>query len=289
MSGGLPGFLRGAAPAPIQAEAAPVRCGSFGLALQRDPWRYTLLHDRPADLLLWITRGHGRVIVNGLRRGVSTHSALFLPAGTLMAIDLPPGTQALFVESPAGLAGRMPAEPVHLRIRDGLAQSELTAEIDAMTRETRTIRPRQAEVLAARVGLIAVWLHRQIAAGTVDPPPDTASNRLVRRFAQAVVRDGRASRPVAAHADALDVTPTHLSRVCRAACGHTAADILTERKLHAARIALASPRPAIKDIARDLGFASAAYFSRFVVAHTGQSPRALRAGTKPSRPARLRR
>ena len=167
---------------------------------------------------------------------------------------------------------------MHLRIRDGQAQAELTAEIDGIAREAQANRPRQTEALKARMSLLSVWLHRHIAAGHVDDMADTASTRLVRRFAQAVVRGHRRPRVMADYAEALDVTPTHLSRVCRAACGRTAADILTERKLYAARDALSRPTPPIKEIAETLGFGSAAYFSRFVVAHTGQTPRALRSG-----------
>ena len=106
--------------------------------------------------------------------------------------------------------------------------------------------------------------------------PLTAAQRLARRYAQALTRDFRTAQPMAAYADALDVTPTHLSRICRQCCGKTAADLLTERKLHAARVALESPRPPVQDVAKSLGFSSAAYFTRFIQTHTGKSPSQLR-------------
>ena len=273
---GLPGFLRSAPRAPVGAAAPPVRCGSLGLAMQAAPWKWTLLHDRPDAVLIWITRGSGRATVAGIRRGLAMHNALFVPAGTLFALDLPAGVQALFVQCRPDSAARLPAEPYLLRVRDAYAQAELTGEIDAMSREKQAARPRLAEALEARLQLVAVWLHRQISAGAADIPPRTAANRLARRFAQAVARDHAAPLSMAEHAAALDVTPTHLSRVCRAACGRTAADMLTERRLYAARLALEAPRPPIREIAAALGFASPAYFSRFVQTHTGCSPSALR-------------
>jgi AraC family transcriptional activator of pobA len=273
---GLPGFLRGAAAAPIQTVAGPVRAGSFGLIAQGTSWRYTLLHDRPADFLLLMTRGQGRAVIEGVRRGLSTHQALFVPAGTLFSLDLPTGTQALFVESPAGLTDRLPDTPLLMRVRDSMAQAELTAEIDAMAREIAGHRPRALEALEARVRLVSVWLHRQVAAGTVEPGADGASQRLARRFARIVVRAYRSPAPMAEHAEALDVTPTHLTRVCKQSCGRTAADMLSERRLHAARMALETGTQPVQAIAQNLGFASAAYFSRFVQVQTGQSPTALR-------------
>ena len=51
-------------------------------------WQLDLVHDRPVSLLIWITRGQGLALLDGARRGVGAHNALFVPAGNLMALDL---------------------------------------------------------------------------------------------------------------------------------------------------------------------------------------------------------
>jgi AraC family transcriptional activator of pobA len=275
-----PGFLKNPMPPAPPKPKGRVRSGSYALELAGAPWKYTLLHDREDDFLLWVTRGQGRVIVNGVRRGISVNNALFVPSGTLFALDMQSGTQALMVQSPAGLSPHQPRTPLLLRVRDSLAQAELTGTIDSMNRELLQDRPLLQEALGSYVGLIAVWLQRQVQTGAADSPQETAAQRLVRRYAQEVVRDYRAPRAMGQYAEMLDVTPTHLTRVSRACCGKTAADILTERKLHAARLALESPRPPVKDIARSLGFASAAYFTRFIQSHTGKSPSVLRTDSR---------
>lgn len=276
-----PAFLR--TPGLINSDPRDIRCQSLPQLAPGAPWKLTQLHDRPRNLLIWITRGQGRVIINGVRRGIGTHNALFLPAGTLFCIDLGPQGFAQVVDSPPGLTGRLPRTPQHLRIRDSLAQAELTGHIEAMQRELTHKRPLIQDALEAHVRLIAVWLQRQIGSGSADTARDTATQRLVHRFAQLVVRDFRSDRPMADYARELDVTPTHLTRVCRAASGKTAAEILTERRLYEARLLLAKPKPPIQDIARDLGFHSPAYFTRFIQTHTGQSPSALRRSAQPAR------
>ena len=233
-------------------------------------------------MLLWITKGQGRATVNGVMRGISMHNALYLPAGTLFSVDLQPGSQALYVHAPPGLGPREPQEPLLMRIRDSFSQAELTGEIDAMHRELMRKGELLQDSLEARARLIAIWIHRQVRAGAVETPPETAAQRLVRGFAQAVARDFRSARSMASYAEDLHVTATHLSRSCRSCCGKTAADILTERRLHAARVALESPRPPVQEVARSLGFASPAYFTRFIQTHTGQSPSALRAAARDS-------
>ncbi|MDJ0823164.1 MAG: AraC family transcriptional regulator [Paracoccaceae bacterium] len=271
-----PRFLSVAQMPPPKAPEGEIRCGSYQLMAQAAPWRYSLLHDRSDNVLIWITRGQGRVILNGVRRGIGMNNALYLPAGTLFSFDLPAQVQALMVHSPAGLTGRLPREPVLLRVRDSLAQAELTSTIDAMNREVAQNRALLQEALEAHVRLIGVWLRRQITAGALDVPKPAAAQRLVRRFAGAVTRGFRDPRIMADYADALDVTPTHLTRACRDCCGKTAADILVERRLYEARHLLETTDQPIGDIAQALGFASAAYFTRFIKSHTGFAPSSLR-------------
>jgi AraC family transcriptional activator of pobA len=272
-----PGFLKNPMPPAPEKPRGVIRAGSFMLEAQPAPWRYGLTHDREDNMLLWITKGQGRVLIDGILRGISMHHALFLPKGTLFYIDLQPGTQALFTQFPKGLAPSEPASAVLLRIRDSFAQAELTGEIDGLAREAQMKRPLLQEALEARARLLGIWLHRQIEAGAAEPLKTGAAQRLVTRYARAITQEYRSARPMGAYAEDLDVTPTHLTRVCRQCCGKTAADLLTERKLHAARMALESPKPPVQEVAKQLGFASPAYFSRFIVTHTGKTPSTLRA------------
>ncbi|MCH2095326.1 MAG: AraC family transcriptional regulator [Rhodobacteraceae bacterium] len=275
-----PSFLRHGSARASERNAAwlsgTIACQSIAQVSKGEPWRLLLLHDRPTHALIWITRGQGRVILNGVRRGVGAHNALVIPAGTLFSLELGPQALGQVIESPAGLTGRMPRDPMHLRVRDALAQAELTAELEAMQREISQNRPLVQEALTARLGLISVWVQRQFGAGSADTPRETAGQRLARRFSERVAREFRSDKAMGAYAEDLEVTPTHLTRICRECCGKTAADILTERRVYEARLLLSQPGPAIKDVARHLGFHSAAYFTRFMQQHTGLTPTLLR-------------
>ncbi len=258
--------------------AAPVRVASLGSI---SGWRYRLLHDRGDHTLIWLTRGQGRVIVDGIRRGLGPHNALFLPAGTLFAFE--PGAQSLgtVLHCPAGRTGLWPMDPLHLRVREGAAQGELTGMLDAMQREQGQDRLLMDEALGAQSSLAAVWLQRQCAAGARDALPDSAAHRLMRLYAGALSAGFRSDRGVSDYAAALGVTATHLTRTARACCGMTAVAMLAERKLHEAQRLLALPEPAVNRIAEALGFNSAPYFTRFIRSHTGLSPTEIRNGGKP--------
>ena len=107
-------------------------------------------------------------------------------------------------------------------------------------------------------------------------PEPTAAQRLAMAYAALVERDYTSGKPMAEYARALGVTPTHLTRACRASAGLTASELLTGRIVHALRELLETTDHPVNRVAAMLGFRSAAYFSRFVLQHTGQTPSALR-------------
>ncbi|UWR24167.1 AraC family transcriptional regulator [Sulfitobacter sp. S190] len=239
-------------------------------------WRLNLAHDREVHMLLWLTRGQGLLMLDGQRRGLGPHNAVFVPAGSLFALDLGRQSIGQAVLIPAATPLRFPQIPCHLRIRDAQVQSELTSFIEAAQREEQQDRPLAQDAMEAHVALMSVWLRREAAKEEHVPQPRNAGERLSSRFAEQVSLQYASGRTMGQYAKDLGVTPTHLTRAVKAATGRTAADILTERILYAARSLLEmTPHPA-QNIARHLGFGSAAYFTRFIQQHTGHPPSILR-------------
>lgn len=238
-------------------------------------WRMELQHSYDTDMILWITRGQGRGVLQGVRRGIGTHNLIWVPAGVCLSLDLGKQGSGIAVEIPAGQGLGFPPDLLQLRVRDVHAQLELTAHFDVMARELREGRPYADEALRAEAALVSVWLRRQLLL-TPPEPRETASERLARAYAALMAQEFHRGRSMADLAQDLGVTPTHLSRVCKDVAGQTAADLLTERLVHAARDRIERTDLPFQVIAADLGFGSAAYFTRFVQTHTKQSPTALR-------------
>lgn len=246
-------------------------------------WRLDLAHPAETTMMIWVTKGQGRATIRGIRRGIGIHNLLFVPRGCLMSLW--PGPQGfgqvVMLPSEAGLG--LPAEPVHLRIRDVGAQAEFTSLLEAMQREQQHSRPYQDEALTAHAQLMSIWMRRHMGVDD-DMPSSGASARLVRAYAALIERDLTRAQGVADYAAALGVTPTHLTRACREAAGCTAANLLTQARLHAARSLLARGDIAVQDVADHLGFSSAAYFTRFIQRHTGKTPSALKGARNTAAP-----
>lgn len=264
------------------SDSASIRLLTLAQLSARGSWQLELAHDRAESLLIWLTRGQGLALMDGVRRGIGAHNALFIPAGTVMSIEL--GRQgfgqALCIRDTSGL--NLPRKPVHLRTREAPAQIELNGLLDAMMREQVAGRAMLDTAMAAHAALISVWLHRQIDRVGPEILPDTPSVRLMRAFMARIVQPDAEMISLEEHAAVIGVTPTHLARVSKAETGRTAAALITERRLHRARSLLAETETPIQDIARQLGFASAAYFTRFIQQHCGIGPSALR--RNPARP-----
>ncbi|MEX0308740.1 MAG: AraC family transcriptional regulator [Tateyamaria sp.] len=257
---------------------APVQVKPISQLTSGQDWRLALAHDRPDHVILWITRGQGRLLLNGTRRGVGAHNALIIPPHTLFALELGRQGTGMAALIPDGTDVRLPVGPRQLRIRDVDSISELTGIFDAAYRETNQGRTLAQDAIDAHMALMSVWVRRQIARPEHLPVTMNAAARLSARFCERVVQHHWDGSTMADHAEALGVTATHLTRACKAATGRTAADLLTERILYAARVALIETTVPAQDIARHLGFGSAAYFTRFMQQHTGQTPTALRKG-----------
>lgn len=265
---------------------ATVEVQTLAQLSQNEPWLKSLVHVQQGGLLLWVTRGQGVIHMHGQRRGFSTHNAIYIPPGHLLAVEFGRQTIGQSVWLPPELACRFPETEMLLRIQDGLSQSELTGLIEDMRREIQQDRPFVQEALAAQSALLGIWLKRQIERSDAPKKPK-AAERLVRRFCDLAAEELGTGKSMADFAEILDVTPTHLTRVCRQTAGMTAADILVQTLLHEARLRLSTTDTSFKNISEDLNFGSPAYFTRFIQQHSGMTPSRLRKAANNATKARI--
>ncbi|WP_238381090.1 helix-turn-helix domain-containing protein [Alkalilacustris brevis] len=244
-------------------------------------WRVEAMRSQREPVLLWFTQGQGRITVSGTTRGYGAHNAIFLPPRTMYGFEMLGrvfGNAVFFGHTPDVA---LPGAPLHLRVRDVAVQNELNAILDNTQRELSDTRPGQDRAVHHYIGLLGVWLERQQAEASEaqgKPPRPDAARRLAERYARLLERDFSSGMNVADFAAALNVTPTHLSRACKASCGRPAHALLQDRVLFEARKLLVETQRPIKDVARQLGFASPAYFTRAFQAQVGKTPSAFRRG-----------
>jgi len=239
-------------------------------------WRVEAMRSYSSDLLLWFTRGQGRITISGTTRGYGPHNAIFIPAGTMHGFDISGTVFGTAVFLPVRPELTLPETTLHLRVREQAPQTELTAILENLQRELDSGQPDSQRAAFCHVGLLSVWLQRVERDGFADNPKTNKAAALTADYTKMVEEEFRSGRTVNDYARALGITPTHLSRVCRQTCGRPASEILAERIGFEARRLLRETKMPVNQVALQLGFSSPAYFSRTFRKHTGQTPLAFR-------------
>jgi AraC family transcriptional activator of pobA len=239
------------------------------------PHRHARLHQ-----VLLIARGGGRATLEGKSHRLRPMTAINVPAGQVHGFSFTPGTQGWVVTLPSefldevltpseGL-GRALAEAAVLR---GTPQMRrLVTEIFAEFGGRHFAR---AHILKALTAMLLGLVARALAAKTAQGGRALGAE-LLKKFE--VMLDGHYLEhwPVVRYAEALKVTPTHLSRLTREAFGCPATHMIRDRVVREARRNLVYTNLPISTIAYSLGFNDPAYFSRTFAAATGLSPSEFR-------------
>ncbi|WP_235441735.1 helix-turn-helix transcriptional regulator [Rhabdonatronobacter sediminivivens] len=256
-------------------------------------WQVEAMRALREPVLLWFSMGQGRITIAGRTRGFHANNAIFLPPDTMHGFAVTHRANGAAVFFGRDCALDLPSVPHHFRLREKSDQSELAAIIDNIQREVASTRTGGMVAARHHLGLLGVWIARQL-----DEREDAhtgegllrASERLAARYAALLEREFRSGLCVADYARALGVTPTHLTRACKASCARTAHDLLQDRRLFEARRLLLDTRMPVQDVARALGYSTPGYFTRNFQLHAGQTPSAFRrnGGAAPGDAVRMR-
>lgn len=238
-------------------------------------WRTEAMRSHATPRLFFITRGQGRITIAGMTYGYGPNNLIFIPAHVMYGYEAGPGVFGAILSIPNAMAGEWPDEHIHLRLRDVQSQKEAVAIFEAMERELKTNAQTHSRAAHYHLGLLSVFFERQMAQAPTSPGSKRAQGsaaRLVAAYTDLIERDYRSDKGVADYARALGVTPTHLTRCCNQTCGRSALALLRDRVTYEACVMLRDTHLPVSQIARDLGFTSAAYFTRSFQSKMGQTP-----------------
>lgn len=242
------------------------------------PHRHARLHQ-----ILFVETGGGRASLDGKVRELGPGTLVNVPIGHVHGFSFTPGTEGLVVTLAAEMldVALQPTEGLQEVLARAAVLGSDTDCASTMTKISETYVRRdfaRAQILRSLSGLLLGQIaHLMSTAGQVASAP--ARPDLLRRFDALVEAHYLDHWSVADYADALAVSPTHLSRVARAATGRPATRLVEERIIREARRNLVYTNLPVSTIAFALGYGDPAYFSRVFSRATGVAPRVLRART----------
>jgi AraC family transcriptional regulator, transcriptional activator of pobA len=235
----------------------------------------------------WLEQGHVRGSIDGREFEAQAPVLLMLAPGSVHGFTYTPDTIGHQVSVPtttlrqllggSNLADAELGASCVLPDIEGEGEAECRNLFAQVAREFRTQSPGRVHALLACATLLAVQFLRRRGEHFTRERAQGARDTLLRRYLALVEQHYREHRPLSFYAEALGVTPDHLSRTCRQATKQSALQVLHERLLLEARRLLAySPMP-VTEVAQQLGYDDAAYFSKFFSRSVGNTPSEYRA------------
>ncbi len=142
------------------AARRPFRVASVGHLAREGCWSLDTPRSYLVPVLFWFTAGQGRLSLDGLVRGFTSHNAIFLPANTSHSCEIGARGQGLVVFFGGRTDLPLPGGLIHLRLQDLQRQTELNQLVDALHRELLAASPFRDEMLYHRSALTLHWLAR---------------------------------------------------------------------------------------------------------------------------------
>ncbi len=237
------------------------------------------------DQFFWLERGGALARVDDRAMRLAPGHALFVPAPCVHGFVFDAGSEGHVLTAPPETTRGAAPESLDADALTGpralIPPAEAAAELSALfallAAEHAARRPDRREALGHLARLVRIWFARQAAAAAPAAQADPAGAALLRRFLALVEARCDAPPAVSACARELGVSPTHLSRVCRALTGRSAQALIHARVALEAKRRLAYTSMSVARIGWSLGFADPAYFSRFFARLTGRPPSRWRA------------
>ncbi len=240
------------------------------------PHRHARLHQ-----ILLVTSGGGTVELDGASLSLSPGSLVNVPAGHVHAFRFHKDTQGWVTTFADELLDELFVRVGDIRL--DLAQAcvvkadqSIGLTVAQIWQEFSKQAKARALVLRGLSAVLLGWVARTVNHST---PHDTqlSASHLVQRFKELIDVHFLEHWQVSDYANALAISPTHLSRLTRASTGGSAMRLIEARIMREARRNLAYTNLSISTIAYALGYADPAYFSRVFTRDAGLSPKAFRA------------
>jgi AraC family transcriptional activator of pobA len=264
-----------------RASLDPVHLEALYTRSQRHDWSIRPHRHRNLHQVFWIQQGGGTMQVERRRFPFAAPFLLLLPPGEVHGFRYEPASSGYvltltdaFLASCRGLVPDpwQPRESMALGIRQGdPLKRALDLAFTQLERDFRWSGPGRGAAVAGHVLVVLSLLQRAVAAEASARQPRSPQAELVSRFRRHLEDHFIDHAGLAEHCLRLGVTPSTLSRACRAVTGNSPLELLHERLMLEARRMLSYSSLSISQVAYALGF-EPTYFSRFFTRREGVSP-----------------
>ncbi|MCR6500631.1 helix-turn-helix domain-containing protein [Shinella sp. CPCC 101442] len=180
----------------------------------------------------------------------------------------------------AGEAGRFAAEPRVTPLDAGDPDSAFVlATLERLAGEWAQRRSGRTDLMEAYLVSVLTLTARLWSRNSSNEEAKEGAGETARRMEHLnglIQQHFRSQKPAQFYAREIGVSPTHLNRIVKVATGLTAHAYIARKLIDEAKRALVFTEMPAQEVGLVLGFADAAYFSRYFLRAAGATPRAFR-------------
>lgn len=222
---------------------------------------------------LWLSRGKATLAVNGETHTISSETGVIIHADAPKIIEVSDGSFGSIITLRANGDFNLPAPFLVANIPNIGEQRKLTGFMEYVANEqSRTSFGAEA----ASYHLAHYYFVHLVRLTKAPCDKINSGQRLMERFARLLEQNFSSGNGLSDYADTLQVTTTHLTRVCQKLNGRSATQFIHDRVFSEAKYLLATTHKPVLKIGSDLGFSSPAYFTRLFSQKTGVAPTEFR-------------
>jgi AraC family transcriptional activator of pobA len=255
---------------------------------QRYGWEIDSHAHRGLFQMLCLFGGGASVRLDDAAFDLRPPAAIVIPPGAVHAFQFQPGTEGYVLTVAESLLSG--ADPEQRALFEPLLAGPQVAELggggggegvaprvaallEQIFEEFRWPRGGREQMFDWLVRAVLLLVARRLSPAPLAAAPGRADHaELFARFRGLVEERFTEHWTVPRYAAALNLTESRLNRLCQAAAGRSAFDVVQERLLLEARRKLHYIAAPVSQLAYELGFADPAYFCRFFKKRTGLSP-----------------
>lgn len=241
--------------------------------------------------LLYIEGGTGQVSFDGAIHPFQTPCAIMVPPGfnhgfafsrdivghivTILSPHMP-----FIGDGSGGVMAKWLMHPQLISMKG--AGDENLALLSSLLRQVQdefhTRKPYKNSLLESLVQAAFVYVLRHAYSSKLVEQEDRQiyGHARIERLQELIDRHYREHKPVSFYAKLLGVSSTHLNRTVKQLTGRTTQDMVASRLIETAKRDLIAMPSSVQHIAYSLGFSDPAYFSRFFLKMTSETPRTFR-------------
>ncbi len=264
-----------------------LHCETIKSRSSRHQWEIRLHRHETFFQILYIDAGSGDVTFDSETHTMRPPSIVTVPPGLNHGFRFSRDIEGIVITILSSHLSHRPGE--RTRFGEWLAEPHLTP-LDPSNPDASYVRETlkrigdefeqrgsgRNELLASYVTLALRLTARISHADNLSQLPAEEGERRMDMLNGLIQQHFRAHRPVSFYANELGVSLTHLNRIVRAMAGCTAHDLIAAKLMEESKRELVFSLASVQEIGHRLGFADPAYFSRFFLKQTGETPRAWR-------------